>query len=133
MLNFLANHWGSILIGAIIAIAVALVIIKMCRDRKRENPLAAVDAVIALPPIYVTRVNSFLRSIQGGVWNSVRTPPFYLYSAFLSFYHRISPIVAKILSRAQSTGLKPGNAFFQEMFVVMNDNVSVDARANMKR
>ena len=35
MLNFLANHWGSILIGAIIAIAVALVIIKMCRDRKK--------------------------------------------------------------------------------------------------
>ena len=39
MLNFLANHWGSILIGAIIAIAVALVIIKMCRGPKKGKIL----------------------------------------------------------------------------------------------
>ena len=35
MLNFLAQHWGSILIGAIIAIVVALVIVKMYRDHKK--------------------------------------------------------------------------------------------------
>ena len=35
MLNFLAPHWGSILIGAIIVIVVALVIVKMYRDHKK--------------------------------------------------------------------------------------------------
>ena len=39
MLNFLAQHWGSILIGAIIVIVVALVIVKMYRDHKKGQVL----------------------------------------------------------------------------------------------
>ena len=35
MLNFLAENWGSLLIGLVIAVIVVLIAVKLCRDRKK--------------------------------------------------------------------------------------------------
>lgn len=35
MLSFFANYWGTLLVGAIVAIAVILVIVKLRRDKKK--------------------------------------------------------------------------------------------------
>ena len=35
MLDFFADHWGSILIGALVLAVVVLVFVKLCKDRKK--------------------------------------------------------------------------------------------------
>ena len=41
MLHFFAANWGTILIGLLVAAAVALILAKLWRDHKKANPPAA--------------------------------------------------------------------------------------------
>lgn len=57
MLHFFAANWGTILIGLLVAAAVALILAKLWRDHKKANPPAAA-IVHSAPHLAVPRKSS---------------------------------------------------------------------------